>query len=352
MNHGSRHRQLRLVHLQPRAVPRRAGRRGPRAPQRPGHASARSRRWRPEQIVISPGPGGRRTPASRWTSSGGSGRARRSSASASVIRRSAWSTAAPCAARTAPMHGKTSTVVHDGKGVFAGISEPFQAGRYHSLVIASDSVPAELEVAARTKEDGTIMARAAPDVSGARRAVSSRVGADRRGAADPAELPGSVMFTAADREARSPRGPHRGRGRRRPCARSWRGARRRRRSPALLAALVMKGERPAEIVGFARTMREHAVKLSSAGRRGVRHLRHRRRSVRHVQHLVGGRARRGRVRREGGQAWQPVGVEPLRQRRRLRAARRQRRGAAGRGRADAARRRTSRSSSRRRSIRR
>jgi len=60
--------------------------------------------------------------------------------------------------RTTPMHGKTSSVVHDGRGVFAGLSESFEAGRYHSLVIAPDSVPAELEVAARTAEDGTIMA--------------------------------------------------------------------------------------------------------------------------------------------------------------------------------------------------
>jgi len=58
----------------------------------------------------------------------------------------------------APMHGKTSTVVHDGKGVFSGLQAPFQAGRYHSLVIANDCVPGELEVAARTKEDNTIMA--------------------------------------------------------------------------------------------------------------------------------------------------------------------------------------------------
>jgi anthranilate synthase component II len=57
-----------------------------------------------------------------------------------------------------PMHGKTSTVVHDGKGLFAGITAPFEAGRYHSLIIASDDVPADLEVVARTKEDGTIMA--------------------------------------------------------------------------------------------------------------------------------------------------------------------------------------------------
>ena len=59
---------------------------------------------------------------------------------------------------TAPMHGKTSTVVHDGKGLFRGITEPFVAGRYHSLVISGEQVPAELEVVARTKEDGTIMA--------------------------------------------------------------------------------------------------------------------------------------------------------------------------------------------------
>jgi anthranilate synthase/aminodeoxychorismate synthase-like glutamine amidotransferase len=58
----------------------------------------------------------------------------------------------------APMHGKTSTVVHDGKGVFQGITGPIQAGRYHSLVIATDSVPADLEVSARTKDEGTIMA--------------------------------------------------------------------------------------------------------------------------------------------------------------------------------------------------
>ena len=62
-----------------------------------------------------------------------------------------------CRARM-PMHGKTSTVVHDGKGVFSGITAPIQAGRYHSLIIASENLPAELEVAARTKDDGTIMA--------------------------------------------------------------------------------------------------------------------------------------------------------------------------------------------------
>ena len=59
---------------------------------------------------------------------------------------------------TMPMHGKTSAVVHDGKGVFKGISEPFQAGRYHSLIIARGDLPAELEVAARARDEDIIMA--------------------------------------------------------------------------------------------------------------------------------------------------------------------------------------------------
>jgi anthranilate synthase/aminodeoxychorismate synthase-like glutamine amidotransferase len=57
----------------------------------------------------------------------------------------------------APMHGKTSTIEHDGRGVFAGLTEPFIASRYHSLVVSDEGLPPVLEVAARTKEDGTIM---------------------------------------------------------------------------------------------------------------------------------------------------------------------------------------------------
>jgi anthranilate synthase/aminodeoxychorismate synthase-like glutamine amidotransferase len=53
------------------------------------------------------------------------------------------------------MHGKVSSVQHDGQGVFRGIPQPFSAGRYHSLVIA-DPVPPDLETCARS-EDGTIM---------------------------------------------------------------------------------------------------------------------------------------------------------------------------------------------------
>jgi para-aminobenzoate synthetase component 2 len=55
------------------------------------------------------------------------------------------------------LHGKTSQVFHEGAGVLAGLPSPFTATRYHSLAIAEDSVPAELQVTART-EAGVIMA--------------------------------------------------------------------------------------------------------------------------------------------------------------------------------------------------
>jgi anthranilate synthase/aminodeoxychorismate synthase-like glutamine amidotransferase len=54
------------------------------------------------------------------------------------------------------MHGKTSEITHDGEGVFAGIPSPFTATRYHSLVVARDSVPDVLEVTAES-EDGLVM---------------------------------------------------------------------------------------------------------------------------------------------------------------------------------------------------
>jgi anthranilate synthase/aminodeoxychorismate synthase-like glutamine amidotransferase len=54
------------------------------------------------------------------------------------------------------MHGKVSLVEHDGAGVFAGLPQPFAAGRYHSLIARPETMPAELEVSARTRE-GEIM---------------------------------------------------------------------------------------------------------------------------------------------------------------------------------------------------
>ena len=56
-----------------------------------------------------------------------------------------------------PMHGKVSRVVHQGGGIFTGIESPFEAGRYHSLVIAPDGVPEGFTVTALAEGTPTIM---------------------------------------------------------------------------------------------------------------------------------------------------------------------------------------------------
>ena len=56
-----------------------------------------------------------------------------------------------------PVHGKTSTIEHNSRGLFQGIDGPFVASRYHSLVVAEEGLPSVLEITARTKEEGIIM---------------------------------------------------------------------------------------------------------------------------------------------------------------------------------------------------
>ena len=51
------------------------------------------------------------------------------------------------------MHGKTSRITHDGKGIFANIPSPLEVMRYHSLVVETRSLPDELEIVARAKDD-------------------------------------------------------------------------------------------------------------------------------------------------------------------------------------------------------
>jgi anthranilate synthase component 2 len=59
--------------------------------------------------------------------------------------------------RTTPFHGKASLVHHEGHGILEGVGSPFEAGRYHSLVVLREDLPAELEVTAWT-EDALVMA--------------------------------------------------------------------------------------------------------------------------------------------------------------------------------------------------
>ena len=53
------------------------------------------------------------------------------------------------------MHGKTSRITHNGKGLFKDVPDPLEVMRYHSLVVETDSLPVELEVVARSKDDPT-----------------------------------------------------------------------------------------------------------------------------------------------------------------------------------------------------
>lgn len=54
------------------------------------------------------------------------------------------------------MHGKTSAIHHNGEGVFAGLKQPFEATRYHSLVVDKATLPSTLEVTAWTEKDGEV----------------------------------------------------------------------------------------------------------------------------------------------------------------------------------------------------
>ncbi len=111
----------------------------------------------PERIVVSPGPG----------------RPEDAGATVEIIRRCGasipilgvclghqaigYAFGATIAPAPALLHGKSSDVEHDGRGVFRGLANPVRVGRYHSLAIAPEPWPAELEVGARTVDGTTIM---------------------------------------------------------------------------------------------------------------------------------------------------------------------------------------------------
>jgi anthranilate synthase/aminodeoxychorismate synthase-like glutamine amidotransferase len=111
---------------------------------------------RPERIVISPGPG---TPDDAGISLGVIDRFSGKIPLLGVcLGHQAMGQAFGGRVIRAPelMHGKASEVSHDGKTIFAGLSDNFLAGRYHSLIVERDTLPSCLEISATTK-DGIIM---------------------------------------------------------------------------------------------------------------------------------------------------------------------------------------------------
>jgi len=219
---------------------------------------------RPERIVISPGPG---TPDEAGIS-------------LELIRRSPVPLLGVCLGHQALgqtfgatvvrapklMHGKTSEIRHDGRSIFAGLPDVFTATRYHSLVVAPETVPACLEVSAWT--DGgvvmglrhrerplegvqfhpeSILTTAGKDLLrnflglGAKVSIKRHLAKLARGERLSEDEAAAAMGTIMDGEA----------------------------TPAqiggLLAGLAARGESEDEVVGFARAMRARAVPLVSRG---------------------------------------------------------------------------------------
>ncbi len=219
---------------------------------------------KPEKIVISPGPG---TPD-------------QAGISLELVRRTTVPVLGVCLGHQALgqafggrvvrapklMHGKTSEIRHDGRTIFAGLPDPFTATRYHSLVVASESVPECLEVTAwtdggvvmglRHKErplEGvqfhpeSILTPAGKDLLrnflglGARVSIKKHVAKLARGEHLTEEEAGLAMDAIMDGEATPAQ------------------------IGAVLAAMAVRGETEDEVVGFARAMRARAVPLTSRG---------------------------------------------------------------------------------------
>jgi len=150
---GPRRRQLRLVRVQPRPVRRRGRRRGRGAAQRRGR-SGRDPRPRPRRRRRLPGTG---HPAEAGVS-----------IDAFALERPVFGVClghqALCASHGsrvshAPevVHGKPSTITHDGEGVFAGLPDRLRVGRYHSLCVERENLPDELVETARTEDESEVV---------------------------------------------------------------------------------------------------------------------------------------------------------------------------------------------------
>jgi len=113
---------------------------------------------RPDRVVISPGPG-------RPEVAGRSPQLVRAAPERGIptlgvclgLQCAAIAFGAAVVRAPEPRHGKTSPVRHDGRGLFAGVPDPTVATRYHSLMVDPATLPAELEVSARS-DDGVVMA--------------------------------------------------------------------------------------------------------------------------------------------------------------------------------------------------
>ena len=247
-------------------------------------------------------------------------------------------------ARAAPMHGKVSRIAHNARGLFRGVNGPFQATRYHSLVIDRDTAPDELEVTAET-DDGLIMGVAHRDrpVHGVQfhpESIASEHGheilrnfldlaaAFKRARPDAPERSGARMESFKPLIAKVAAGASLSRA---EAAAAFDAMLSGEVTPAqmggFLMALRVRGESVEEITGAVAAMRAKMLRGEGAGRRD-RHRRHRRRRLRLLQCLDARLDHRRRLRRARRQARQSRRLLEIRRRRHARRARRQDRASA------------------------
>jgi anthranilate synthase component II len=118
------------------------------------------RRLSPENIIISPGPGTPENPGNFGVCGGVLRTISRETPTLGVClghQGIVHSFGGKIVQAKTLRHGKTSPIRHDGKGIFRGIANPFEATRYHSLVADPRTLPDSLEVSARSEDDREIM---------------------------------------------------------------------------------------------------------------------------------------------------------------------------------------------------
>jgi len=120
----------------------------------------KARRLNPDRIIISPGPG---TPEDKSFFGNCISIIRRFGSKIPILgiclghQGIAYAFGAKISHASKLMHGKTSMIKHDGKGIFRGVSNPFEATRYHSLVVSVFEIPSSLKITAYSLEDCEIM---------------------------------------------------------------------------------------------------------------------------------------------------------------------------------------------------
>ena len=238
----------------------------------------------------------RSRPACRSTSSGNSARACRCWVCAWDIRPSGSRLAVTSFARRCRFTARPPPSSTTARASSPASPRPFRRRRYHSLVVAEQTLAPDLEVTARTKEDGLVMGLRHRTLADSRRAISPRVDPHATKAGESFAISSRCdHVSSADRKTSPPGRPDDD-----EAADAMAAIMRGEATPAQIAGLLIGLAHERRASGRAGGLRANDARECGAdrreARRGVRHVRHRRRSIGHLQHFHGVGDRAGGVR--------------------------------------------------------